>query len=81
MSQQSPEPEEGYATDPDWFRAPTRREHWIGAVLFVTFGIFFALLFIVLSGWWFRWVILGLGAVSVLHGLRHARGAMGVRKG
>jgi len=60
------------AADPDWFREPTPREHRMAAALFVSFGIFFALLFIVLAGWWFRWVILGLGGLSALHGLWHA---------
>jgi fatty acid desaturase len=61
------------ATHPEPFRAPTPREHRIAAILFVGFGIFFALLFEVLLGWWFRWVILGLAVISVLHGLHHAR--------
>jgi len=61
------------AINPDSFRAPTAREHRIAAILFVGFGIFFALLFKVLLGWWFRWVILLLAAISVLHGLSHAR--------
>ena len=43
------------------------------AALFVGFGLFFIALFVVLSGWWFRWVILGLSIVSVLHGISHAR--------
>ena len=54
-----------------WFRAPTRREHCLGAGLFVGFGVFFVLLFIVLDGWGFRWTILALGVISVLRGLRH----------
>jgi len=57
------------------FREPTPREHWIAAGLFVGFGIFFILLFFVLFGWWPRWVILGLGVYSCLHGIRHARDA------
>jgi fatty acid desaturase len=60
------------AADPEWFREPTPREHRMAAALFIAFGVFFALLFVVLSGWWFRWVILGLGVLSVLHGLWHA---------
>jgi fatty acid desaturase len=60
------------AADPDWFREPTPREHRMAAALFVAFGVFFALSFVVLSGWWFRWVILGLGVLSALHGLWHA---------
>src|SRR3954452_12961172 len=58
--------------DPRWFREPTAREHKLAAALFVAFGLFFAALFVVLSGWWFRWVILGLGVISILHGLWHA---------
>ena len=54
------------------FRAPTRREHWIAAMLFLGFGVFFILLFFVLAGWWFRWVIIVLGIVSILRGLSHA---------
>ena len=60
------------AADPEWFREPTPREHRMAAALFVAFGVFFALLFVVLGGWWFRWVILGLGVLSALHGLWHA---------
>ena len=73
MSEPTTQPDEIEAAHADWFREPTRRERVIGAGIFVTFGVFFALLFVVLQGWWFRWVILSLGAVSVLHGLRHAR--------
>jgi hypothetical protein len=58
--------------DPHWFREPTPREHKLAAALFVAFGVFFIALFIVLAGWWFRWVILGLGGISILHGLWHA---------
>ena len=36
----------------------------IAAALFVGFAIFFVLLYVVLSGWWFRWVILVLGVWS-----------------
>ena len=60
---------------PEWFREPTRREHWIAAALFVGFGVFFVLLFFVTYGFWFRWVTLGLGIYSVVHGLGHARRA------
>lgn len=58
--------------DPTWFREPTPRERLIAAALFVGFGLFFLLLFVVLTGWWFRWIILALGAISILHGLWHA---------
>lgn len=61
--------------DPEWFREPTAREHWIASALFVGFGVFFVLLFFVTYGFWFRWVTLGLGFYSVLYGLRHARDA------
>jgi disulfide bond formation protein DsbB len=61
------------AANPDSFRAPTSREHRIAAALFVGFGIFFVLLFKVLLGWWFRWVILGLAVISILYGINHAR--------
>jgi hypothetical protein len=59
--------------DVGWFRAPTPREHRIAAALFVAFGVFFVLLFVVLAGWWFRWVILGLAVVSILYAAGHAR--------
>ena len=59
--------------DPAWFREPTPREHRIAAALFAGFGVFFVLLFVVLAGWWFRWVILGLAVVSVLYAMGHAR--------
>ena len=35
--------------DPEWFREPTRREHWIAAGVFVVCGIFFILMFVVSS--------------------------------
>ena len=57
--------------DERWFREPTAREHRIAAGLFVGFGVFFVLLYFVQSGWWFRWVVLGLGVISILHGARH----------
>lgn len=56
---------------PEVFRGPTPREHRIAAGLFVGFAVFFVLLYVVLSGWWFRWVILGLGVWSLVYGLRH----------
>jgi hypothetical protein len=56
----------------EWFRAPSRREHGIAAALFIGFGLFFGMLFIVNRGWWFGWVILGLGVWSVAYGARHA---------
>jgi hypothetical protein len=59
----------------DWFREPTVREHRIAAGLFVGFAVFFAMLFVVQAGWWFRWVVLGLAAWSLLYGLSHARDA------
>jgi hypothetical protein len=67
--------------DPRWFREPTPREHKLAAALFVAFGVFFVALFVVLSGWWFRWVILGLGVISILHGLWHAVEARPVKGG
>jgi hypothetical protein len=57
--------------DPGWFREPTRKEHRIGGFLFLGFGVFFFLLFPVLAGWWFRWVMLGLGIWSVARGSWH----------
>ena len=63
------------AADPEWFREPTRKERWFAAGLFVAFGVFFVLLFFVTAGFWFRWVTLGLGLYSILHGLGHARAA------
>jgi disulfide bond formation protein DsbB len=59
-------------SDSPWFRAPNRRERLIAAALFIGFGLFFALLFIVQRGWWFRWVILGLAILSAWYGIRHA---------
>ncbi len=56
----------------EWFRAPSRREHWIAAGLFVGFGVFFVLLSVVNRGWWFGWVILLLGVWSLAHALGHA---------
>lgn len=71
----SPDPQ----ADPRWFREPSRREHWIAAGLFVGFGIFFVLLFVLQRGWWFAWVLLGLGAISVWHGIGHMRDAKRVK--
>ena len=56
----------------DWFREPTRREHGIAGALFVGFGLFFLTLFFVLSGWWVRWVVVGLGVISIARGAWHA---------
>jgi hypothetical protein len=47
----------------------------MAAALFVGFGLFFVLLFLIQRGWWFRWVILVLGIVSTLRGLGHLIGA------
>jgi hypothetical protein len=74
-----PDPVHDEAADPQWFRGPSRREHWLAAALFVAFGVFFVLLFIVTAGWWFRWVTLALGLYSVVHGLGHARDAVRAR--
>ena len=60
---------------PDVFRAPTKREHTIAAWLFIGMAFGFFLLFYVLSGWWFRWVILAIGGYSFLDGVRHWRNA------
>jgi hypothetical protein len=57
--------------DPQAFRDPTPREHWLAAGLFWGFGLFFVLLFFVTAGFWFRWVTLGIGVYSLLHGVRH----------
>ena len=65
-------PNDPEAANPDWFRAPSRREHWIAAGLFVGFGAFFFLLSVVNRGWWFGWVILLLGVWSLAYGARHA---------
>jgi hypothetical protein len=59
----------------EWFREPTRREHWIAAALFTGFGVFFVALFVVLEGWWFRWIVLVLGLYSIAHAIGHARDA------
>src|SRR5205085_6992466 len=79
ISVQEPDPIPQHS-DPDWFREPTRREHWIAAWLFVGFGIFFGLLFIVERKWWFSWVVIGLGVIFTIHGLRHATDAIGAGK-
>ncbi len=60
------------AADTTWFRAPTRREHWIAAGLFVGFGLFFVAMFYLCYGWGFRWVLLGLAIWSIGYGVRHA---------
>ena len=70
------DPAQPEPADADWFRPPTRREHAIAAALFVGFGCSFILLFIVLRGWWFRWVILALGIWSIIRGCRHLLGVI-----
>ena len=70
-----PSPDVPPEADPQWFREPSRREHWMAFALFLAFGVFFVLLFYVTAGWWFRWVTLGLGFYSVLYAIRHARQA------
>ena len=60
---------------PEVFRGPTPREHRIAAGLFGGFAVFFGLLFVVLAGWWFRWVIVALAVYSFLYGSRHWREA------
>jgi hypothetical protein len=62
--------------DQSWFRPPTPREHRIAAALFMGFGLFFVLLFVVEAGWPFRWVILALGLISILHSLNHLKNAL-----
>lgn len=57
------------------FREPTPREHKLAAALFIAFGVFFILLFVVEKGWGFRWVLLGLGIISIWRGLWHWTGA------
>jgi hypothetical protein len=64
------------AADPQWFRAPNRREHVIAAGLSLGFAIFFFTLFHVQRGWWFRWAIFALGIFSLLQAIRHALGAI-----
>jgi len=56
-----------------WFREPSRRERKIAAGLFVGFGLFFLVLAWVQRGWWFAWVILGLGGISMWVAARHAK--------
>jgi hypothetical protein len=58
--------------DAEWFRPPSRREHWIAAGLFIGFGLFFLAMFYLSLGWWFRWVILALAVWSIGYGIRHA---------
>ncbi|MGH7213403.1 MAG: hypothetical protein ACREIT_01280 [Tepidisphaeraceae bacterium] len=60
------------AAEGTWFRQPTPREHRIAAGLFAGFGVFFVLLFPVLAGLRFRWVMLGLGAISLGRATYHA---------
>jgi hypothetical protein len=57
--------------DSNWFRSMTPREHWIAAALFAAFGAFFILLAFVQRGWWFGWVILLLGLISLVRGVQH----------
>jgi hypothetical protein len=59
------------AAHPEWFREPTLRELRMGAGLFVGFGIFFVLMFVIYSDSRFRWVLLGLAVISTIRGLRH----------
>jgi fatty acid desaturase len=76
MADLPPDLADAEVADPQWFREPTRREHWIGAAVFIGFGLFFLAMFVILNGWWFRWVIGLLGVVSLLRGVRHVAGAL-----
>jgi hypothetical protein len=53
-------------SDPNWFRQPTPREHRIASMLFGGFGLFFIAFSFVLTGSWFQWLFLILGAFSVV---------------
>jgi hypothetical protein len=75
MAEKLPESPQDVA-HPDWFREPTVRELKLGAGLFAGFGVFFVLMFFVEKDWGFRWVLLTLGAVSIVRGLWHLGGAM-----
>lgn len=66
--------------DDRWFREPTRREHTIAMGLFLGFGAFFVIWFGFQAGWWFRWVILALGLLSLYHGLRHGIDALRTKR-
>ena len=59
------------AADPEWFRAPTRRELKMGVGLFLGFGLFFFLMFYIERDSRFRWVILGLAVISTVRGFWH----------
>ena len=59
------------AAHPQWFRPPTRREHWIAFGLFLGFGLFFLALFILHRNWWFRWIMFVLGLWSIYGAVRH----------
>lgn len=75
MANEDTGPETPLADD-EWFREPTRREHVIAAGLFLGFGVFFVVWFGLQRGWWFRWVILGLGLISLYNGIRHGASAI-----
>jgi hypothetical protein len=64
---------------PNVFRAPTAREHRMAAGLFIGLAVAFLLLFVVLEGWWFRWVVAGLAVWSLLVGFRHGLDARRLR--
>jgi hypothetical protein len=66
--------------DPACFRPPTRREHAIGAAVFLGFGLFFVVWFIIEAGNRIRWVILTLVVISMYRGLRHTWAALMMRK-
>ena len=66
-------------SDPDWFREPTRREHGLAGWLFIGFGVFFLMLFVLLRGTWFCWVVAVLGVYSLVHGVGHLRDARRTR--
>ena len=81
MASDPPDSPRDEMADPTWFREPTRREHSIGAGLFVGFGLFFVASFFVLAGLVFRWVFLGLGAFSILRGAWHFGMALTLKEG
>jgi hypothetical protein len=67
--------------DTGWFRPPTVRERRIAGWLFLGFGVFFAVLFVLHAGWWFRWVILALSIISLARSIYDFFGAEDHRNG
>ena len=68
-SQETPDQPKADTAHPDWFREPNARELLVGIGLFLGFGIFFILSFILGKDWGFRWLFLIFGIISTVRSM------------